>query len=212
MTRVSGNADPDAYRQVGYRAACRVLEAAGDHPVRDVLDWGCGPGRVAVHLARADGIALRGCDPDAEAVAWCSENITAGRFAVSGLYPPLPYADGSFDLVAGVSVMTHLRRQDQRKWLRELSRILRPGGLLIATVHGRAVAEEFGVRNLTGIQDHYLDPFMAGVLPASYYRTVLQDEVYTRNAWSECFDVIGYEKAGLELHDLVVCRSRMAQP
>jgi SAM-dependent methyltransferase len=208
IARVSGNTDLDAYRQVGCRSARRVLEAAGDHPVRDVLDWGCGPGRVAVHLARAGGLALHGCDPDPEAVAWCREHIPAGQFAVSGLYPPLPYPGGSFDLVIGVSVMTHLTRRVQRKWLRELSRVLRPGGLLVATVHGQAAAGGFGVTDLAGIRDHYADPFMAGVLPAGYYRTVLQDEAYTRRAWSDWFDVISYEEAALELHDLVVCRNR----
>jgi hypothetical protein len=49
---------------------------------------------------------------------------------------------------------------------------------------------------------------MAGVLPADYYRTVLQTEAYTRDAWSDWFDVAAYEEAAVELHDLVVCKRR----
>ena len=206
MERVSGNADPDVYRQVGQRAAHRLLEAVS--PARDILDWGCGPGRIAAHLVGIADVNLYGCDPDPEAVAWCDEHLAPGRFTVSELYPPLPYADDSFDAVLAVSVMTHLRRRVQHKWLVELARVLRPDGVLVATVHGQAAAEGFGITGLTGIQDHYLDPFMAGVLPAAYYRTVLQSEQYTRMAWSNRFDIVAYEEAGLELHDLVICRRK----
>lgn len=210
MVRVSGNDDADTYLRVGARSAERLLAATAfaGRPVKDVLDWGCGPGRVAAHIA-ADHphIVLSGCDPDAEAVDWCRSNV-AGDFAVSPLYPPLAYADESFDAVLGLSVMTHLTRRVQRKWLKELHRVLRPGGVFVATVHGRTAAGEFGVTDVPGIQDHYLDPFMADVLPADYYRTVLQTEAYTRDAWSDWFDVVAYEEAAIELHDLVVCKRK----
>lgn len=211
MVRVSGNDDADTYMQVGARAAARLIDAAetfASRPVVDLLDWGCGPGRVAAHIAcDYPHIALSGCDPDADAIDWCKNNIT-GDFAVSPLHPPLPYADESFDAVLALSVMTHLRRRTQRQWLKELRRVLRPGGVLVATVHGMTVAEQFGVTHVPGIEDHYLDPFMAGVLPADYYRAVFQTEAYTRDAWSDWFDVVAYDEAAVELHDLVVCKRR----
>lgn len=211
MVRVSGNDDADAYMEVGIRSAKELLGRAtafAGRPIKDVLDWGCGPGRMAGCIARDHPhIALSGCDPDVEAIAWCRDNV-GGDFTVSPLHPPLSYAMESFDAVLAVSVMTHLRRRTQRQWLKELHRVLRPGGVLVATVHGTAAAAQFGVVHVPGIQDHYLDPYMAGVLPADYYRTVLQTEAYTRGAWSDWFDVVAYEEAGLELHDLVVCKRK----
>ena len=50
--------------------------------------------------------------------------------------PPLPFADGAFDLVIVISVFTHLPRDSQDAWLAELERVTGPGTVVIATVHG----------------------------------------------------------------------------
>jgi SAM-dependent methyltransferase len=208
MVRVSGNAEPDAYTAVGERCTARMLGAVAaftQRPVVDVLDWGCGPGRMTVHLAARPELKVYGCDVDAEAITWCQGNIK-GDFAVSPLYPPLPYQEASFDAVLAMSVFTHLNRRLQRRWLRDLARVLRPGGVLVASVHGRLFAESSGVRDLSGINDHYLNLGLNGVVPDGYYRDVIQAEAYTRSAWSDWFDVVGYREAALELHDLLACR------
>jgi len=207
-TRVSGNADVGTYLQVGADSAAILVETARSVAVRqviDVLDWGCGPGRVSAHIPNFyPYIRLRGCDPDEEAIQWASEHIR-GRFAVSELDPPLPYEEESFDAVFGLSVMTHLRKDCQLEWLNEIARVLRPGGVLLATVHGKEAARHFGLLSVKGIEDHYLDPFMAGVLPADYYRTVLQTEEYTREAWGKSdLEIIAYAESVIGRHDLVV--------
>ena len=210
MQRVSGNDDPDVFLRTGRRLAATMMRAAIEHaerPVWDVLDWGCGCGRVMRHIS-ADWpqARVRGCDIDPSAVTWCQLNLS-GEFAVSPLYPPLPYEDEAFDAVLALSVMTHLARRLQRLWLRDLARVLRPGGLVVASVHGRAAAAGFGVTGLSrGIRDHYLNTDLAGVVPEGYYRDVIQSEVYTRAAWSDHLDVVAYEETGLEQHDLVICR------
>jgi SAM-dependent methyltransferase len=128
---------------------------------------------------------------------------------VSGLEPPLPYEDESFAAVLGLSVMTHLRRECQLRWLEEICRVLRPGGVLLATVHGKAAHNFFGVEHVEGLDDRYLDPYMAEVLPADYYRTVLQTETYTRDTWStDEFPVTGYYASAIGNHDLVVLNKK----
>ena len=48
------------------------------------------------------------------------------------------YGDETFDLIYAISVFTHLTEELGRAWIAELRRLLRPGGLLMFTVHGRA--------------------------------------------------------------------------
>ncbi len=55
-------------------------------------------------------------------------------------WPPLEFDSASFDLVWAISVFTHLT-DNSIPWLLELHRILKPGGLLIATYMGRWTSE-----------------------------------------------------------------------
>jgi hypothetical protein len=44
-----------------------------------------------------------------------------------------------FDIVTSWSVLTHLRRDVQLDWLKEMSRIIAPGGLFSASVSGESL-------------------------------------------------------------------------
>ncbi len=148
-----GGRDVAAYRDSivpGIYNLKRYLGAAGVDPagVGSILDFGCGSGRLLagwwLDAAAPGGAApaagsrrLAGCDLNRELVAWAREHLPAGMdFEVTGLQPPLPYADAAFDLVQAVSVFTHLGLETQRRWAAELARVLRPGGYLLATLHG----------------------------------------------------------------------------
>jgi SAM-dependent methyltransferase len=50
--------------------------------------------------------------------------------------PPLPFPAGTFGLAYAFSVFTHLPADQQRPWLLELVRVLRPGGYLVLSFHG----------------------------------------------------------------------------
>ena len=46
-----------------------------------VLDWGCGSGRVTAHwVALRPGPEVHGCDIDADAIAWCNDQLRPGAF------------------------------------------------------------------------------------------------------------------------------------
>jgi len=98
------------------------------------LDFGCGPGRVARFLVEARVGEILGVDVDRSAVRWARLHLE-GHFVPTMARPPLPFPAGSFDVAYAVSVFTHLDEEQQREWLRELHRVLRPGGLLLATTH-----------------------------------------------------------------------------
>jgi SAM-dependent methyltransferase len=93
-----------------------------------VLDAGCGSGRTLEELApygEVHGIEL---DPGAAEFA-----RSRGRGEVQiGRLEELPWEDGSFDLITCLDVIEHT--PDDRVTLRELRRVSRPGGFLLATV------------------------------------------------------------------------------
>jgi SAM-dependent methyltransferase len=116
-----------------------MLAAAGVDPgsLGSVLDFGCGCGRIARWWPSVGEPDLHGCDRNAELAAWCDANLPM-QAGANGLAPPLPYAGGRFDLVYALSIFTHLPEQLQRRWIAELTRVLRPGGHLWLTLSGEA--------------------------------------------------------------------------
>jgi SAM-dependent methyltransferase len=143
IVRVAGTADVGWFLEGGRLAAASVQDALARHGRRieelgALLDFGCGCGRVTRRWAGLDGTAVHGADANEHAIAWCRANLPFARFASNGLAPPLEHGDESFDLVYALSVFTHLPEDLQHAWVRELARLLRPGGFLLLTAHGEA--------------------------------------------------------------------------
>ncbi|MEO8394185.1 MAG: class I SAM-dependent methyltransferase [Chloroflexota bacterium] len=105
-----------------------------------VLDFGCGVGRVTRHLKPLSNWEIHGCDYNSALIAWCQKHLTFATFKVNQLAPPLPYSDAQFDLIFAFSVFTHLDEKLTHSWIRELARVLRPGGYLVFSVMGEASA------------------------------------------------------------------------
>jgi SAM-dependent methyltransferase len=177
-----------------------------------VLDWGCGAGRVTRHLARLCTGLVTGIDIDADNIAWCAEAIPSATFVHGPLHPPLACPDGSFDLVITVSVFTHLDEATQFSWLAELRRIVRPGGIVLASIHGLAQLAWFEVSDAQlletgrrGIlvlgENHQLDGFIAGT---AYYKNVVHSHDYVLSEWGKYFDVIEIVESMATNQDLVV--------
>ncbi len=103
-----------------------------------VLDFGCGCGRVLRHWSSVQGPKLSGCDYNQSLVEWCSEHLPFADARVNQLAPPLAYRDAEFDLVYALSVFTHLTEDLQAVWMKELARIVKPGGFVVFTTHGES--------------------------------------------------------------------------
>ena len=99
-----------------------------------VLDIGCGTGEVALRAARAVPDALvTGVDPDEAGVQLARRKAAAqglhARFE-RGYAQELPAADGSVDRVLSSLMFHHLPEDAKAPTLREIRRVLAPGGSL----------------------------------------------------------------------------------
>jgi len=96
-------------------------------PGARVLDAGCGAGRLAAALGLR-GFAVSAVDASPEMVALAREN---GVEAELGDAQTLGFPDDAFELVLGIGLLPWLSSPIQG--LRELARVLRPGGYVILT-------------------------------------------------------------------------------
>lgn len=101
-----------------------------------ILDFGCGVGRVIRYFNHLNGPKLYGTDYNPDLIAWCRKNLKFAEFRNNLLADSLEYRDEQFDFIYALSVFTHLREPLQNFWIKELCRVLKPGGYLWITVHG----------------------------------------------------------------------------
>ena len=218
ILRSAGHEIPSFYLITGmqtYRGFwTTVCKYADPRSIKSMLDWGCGCGRVVGFFLKLSGIPrICGCDIDAEAIAWCQDNLKPAEFSVVPAYPPTTYADHAFDLIISFSVFTHLSREVQLSWLKEMKRILAPGGLFLATVHGEfATLFNFAGKKINkvlkdGICDVKENGSLDGIAPKGYYRGVFQTKEYTLKEWARFFEILEYkEREAGNYQDLIVMR------
>lgn len=108
------------------------------HAPETVLDFGCGWGRIVRFFAKdVDRERLWGIDCTPEAIDLCKATNRDARFSLVAPLPPSQLPENAFDLVYSYSVFSHLSEDAHLAWLAEFRRILKPGGLLIATTRPR---------------------------------------------------------------------------
>lgn len=127
------------------QAICETLENNGINieEFGKILDFGCGVGRIMRHLNTLQGPAMYGTDYNPQLISWCKSNLSFAEFEVNTLSDELTYESETFDFIYAFSVFTHLNEQLQFHWIRELTRVLRPGGHLYLTTHGEHYISQF---------------------------------------------------------------------
>lgn len=111
-----------------FRTVRRIAQETGGR----VLDIGAGYGDFVADLAAA-GVAARGVEISPTAVARGIERHPGIDLRVGDLRSGLPFADASHDIVVLFGVMWYLL-DSVDACLREIRRVLRPGGLLAASL------------------------------------------------------------------------------
>lgn len=203
------------------RALAAIGRSFGDF--ERALDFGCGPSRILRHMGDvAASVELHGIDIDGDVIAWSSENVPFATFAVGPHEPPLPYPDGHFDLVFNHSVFTHIDAGRQDRWLTELRRVLRPGGIALLTVHSTRQFDDL-VRQLEGggedtapyrdalERDGILfvsDDLFIGTTHPDWYHSTFHAPWYVYEHWRDFLDVRAHIHEGAITQDMVVLERR----
>lgn len=201
--RVSSSPDAENFVNIGRKCARDIqsaLRGVGHElaQFKQILDFGCGCGRTLVHLKDlAPQAQFDGTDIDAPAIDWCKQNLRVAKFRVGKASPPIDYASDSFDFIYAISVFTHLDEDYQFRWLKELGRIAKPGGVLLLTVDSSLVGEQHFV-----FQRSYED----GLFPA-WYQNAFHSRDYVIENYGKYFEVMAYLPKGMNDHqDVVVLR------
>jgi len=121
-------------------------------PDDKVLDVGCGQGRMAIPLTSyLQKGEYEGLDIVEQGIKWCKKKITLKHknfnFQLADIYNRyynpkgkyksseynFPYRDASFDFIFMTSVFTHMLPSEVENYLKETSRVLKPGGRCLIT-------------------------------------------------------------------------------
>jgi SAM-dependent methyltransferase len=232
--------DPALFVSSGRETLDLARDLMGLLPSHRLLDLGCGCGRVAVPAMAFldDSGSYAGLDIDPDCIEWCRENIEArdGRFSFTYLdvqsesYNPhgsispdravLPFRDGDFDRALVSSVFTHLTESGIARYISELRRVLRPGGLLLASLllmNGAAESAvgagttSFEFRHALGEHSWTLDPSdpLDGVAVAeAWFRSLAGESGFRldQTVYGTWRGTVGWAVQ----HDWVVLRSDLA--
>jgi len=183
-----------------------------------ILDFGCGWGRI-IRFFFKDVIPdnLYGVDVDPGMIDICRRLIKYGNYSVVNSQPPTGFPDESIDIVYAYSVFSHLAESVHLKWVEEFSRILKPGGILIATTMARyfieychslrgkthesafhnALANSF-IDTDTALSDYDSGKFLYSAtgggpsLPDSFYGITLIPRLYVEREWTKFLSFVDF--------------------
>lgn len=217
MKRIGGQEDSDHYLGVGRKILWDIkmlLRDAGQDlsACKNILDFGCGCGRVARFLSPTHGQSVTGVDIDAEAIEWCAKNLAViGTFQAINHMPPLPFPDNHFDGIYCISVFTHLPEDMQNAWLQELHRVMARKGVFVTSLHTAEhlpPGEEAAAEHLKKEGFVYIERDPTEGLP-DFYKAAFHTPAYIQKKWGEIFRVRTIRSRAINNHQTgVVCQKK----
>ncbi len=138
-----------------------------------IMDFGCSSGRVLRHFhtdAAKTKWKLTGVDVSARRIEWMRRHFPRDINVYTGTFLPiLPFEDNSLDVIYGMSVFTHIKYLWDT-WLLELRRVLKPGGLLMQSIHTEHAWRFFVAHRQEAWARDALGPMLLehAALPADY--------------------------------------------
>jgi ubiquinone/menaquinone biosynthesis C-methylase UbiE len=145
----------------------RILDEADVKPGDRIMDVACGTGivaRTAIKRTGSNGTSVTGLDPNPGMLA-VADSIAPGPVWKEGMAEKLPFEDESFDVV--VSQFGLMFFQDKSESLREMYRVLAPGGRLVVAVFD-SVDNNPGYHAMTEVFEHVAGEEVADALKGPF--------------------------------------------
>jgi SAM-dependent methyltransferase len=225
IKRVAGSsANQIGFLNGGYTAFQRLRDLFQTHrrpsrtTLNNVLDWGVGCGRVALHFSQQPDVKLSGVDIDADNIEWCKTHLL-GEYNTVALMPPaecLPTE--TFDLIYSCSVLSHLTEETTNAWLGEMARVLKPDGLALLSFNGSSNLASYLAKRPDKLREALRKGFfdgdnnhdLKGFIPSdSYYRATFATDQWWSEAFNKHFRLTAVERAVVSgYQDIAVLRKK----
>ncbi|MGH3800464.1 MAG: methyltransferase domain-containing protein [Pseudonocardiaceae bacterium] len=189
---------------LGYPFALRALGVGGPRAPETLLDYGCGPGKVAERVARSYGLRVVAVDPSAEMLAIAMEQhahpqVTYQRVPENR---PTSLPDESVDAAMTCFVFVVLPSRAQlRGIVAEVWRVLRPGGrFVVLDPHPDHVGVQFSSfrSGEPGVTYQDGDPRRARLLLTNDEWLDLQDYFWSARTYEEILSEVGFTELRTE--------------
>ncbi len=137
----------DHYFSVGRSALACIQRALAARPEgwgvpATILDFPCGHGRVLRHIRTAfPQSEITACDLSRDGVDYCRDRFGAGAVYSNDDPSRIPLPRDSFDLIWVGSLLTHFDALRWNVFLTFFRSLLKPGGVLVFSTHGRHTHE-----------------------------------------------------------------------
>jgi SAM-dependent methyltransferase len=204
----------------GYVTFLQLSQIASKYGVSGggYLDFGGSTGRVFRHFHFQSTVwRVLSCDFKLSSVQWNTRYFPAGIEVFQNSYnPSLPIESNSLSLISAMSVFTHID-ETETSWLMELRRTLRPGGLLLATIHDENTwkADANLRENAIKLNPSWSDGDMPEGRRVSTWRiddpyrcNVFASQSYIGSQWGRFFDVLEIMPCTFGPQTMVVLRKR----
>ena len=150
-----------------------------------VLEFAAGFGRFTRHLVKVLPGRVTCTDVMPGSVDFLRE-----QFCVEGFYsshePEKVSLPAKYDLVFVLSMFTHLPTRMWVPWLRALQRMVKPGGLLVFSVHNEDVAREIGV-GFNPAGTHFIASSESSSIDGQTYGTTFTTRKFVEDSVSGVF-------------------------
>ena len=128
----------------------RLIELARLQTGESVLDVGCGTGTLAIAAKQSVGPpgVVHGIDASPEMIARAKRKAAKAGVDVdfrTAIVEALPFPDGRFDVVLSTMMLHHLPRQTRHECAREIRRVLKPNGRILAVDFGAPSLHRKGI-------------------------------------------------------------------
>ena len=164
-----------------------LLEAV-DRPLlktQSALEFAAGFGRFTRHLVKVLPGRVTCTDVMPGSVEFLREQFGVESFQ-SSHDPEQVLAPDKYDLVFVLSMFTHLPTRMWAPWLRALQRTVKPGGLLVFSVHNEDVAKEIGVV-FDEAGTHFINSSESPSIDAETYGTTFTTKKFVEDAVDSAF-------------------------